>query len=63
MPRPKPPAGGMPCSSASRKSSSSLLRFFAGLFEQALPLRHRIVQLGVTGRNFLAVDDELVNVD
>ena len=32
------------------------LCFLARLFEQALPLHERIVQLGVTGRDFLAVD-------
>ena len=39
------------------------LRLFTRLFEQALPLHEGIVQLGVAGRDFLAVDDQLENVD
>ena len=40
-----------------------LLRFLACLFEQALPLHERIVQLGVAGRDFLTVDDQLEDID
>ena len=40
-----------------------LLCFFAGLFVQALTLREWVVQLGVTGCDFHAVDDQLENID
>ena len=40
-----------------------LLCFLARLFEQASPLHKRIVQLGITWRDFLAVDDQLEDID
>src|SRR5436190_16988585 len=39
-----------------------LLRFLARLFEETLTLHAWVIQLGITGRNFLAVDDQFVNV-
>ena len=61
---PKPEAAGRRHAVLEREQKFfvELLRLFAGLFEQPLPLDRRIVQLGVTGRNLLAVDDQLVNV-
>ena len=60
---PMPPAGGMPCSSATRKSSSSFLLLAAGLVLQPFALRNRVVLLGVGRRDFLAVDATLENFD
>ena len=64
MPMPMPPAGGMPYLRAVRKSSSDLLLLFlvADLVGEILGLHVRVVQLGVAGGDFLAVDRELVDV-
>src|SRR5207302_723208 len=40
-----------------------LLRFFASLLEQTLPLRKRIVKLAIARRNLRAVNDQLEDID
>ena len=63
MPMPMPPAGGMPSTSATRKSSSSFCCLAAGLVFQPLALLNGIVLLGVGGRDFLAVYAALEDLD
>jgi hypothetical protein len=53
----------MPYSSAVRKSSSRFCCSSPAWCLQALPLHDRVVQLAVAGRDLLAADDQLEDID